>query len=329
MNKKRSNKLTLHQIGTRHTLCESDKPCDGTLLIFKTTLQINANISISLVLSNSTYSRSLCVFQLIYCQLWVWQQLVNELVLNHLLILVDTLVVFSKSDCCVNVGIQGQSTVRSLHAGTLVTDWTTAPSIPLLRSFKAQLASLLLVFCTLVLTTCCYASTSSTPPQVDHTQSSPIFTTIRNSKIHSSNLVLSRLIFPHFVQKRYVRTLPVFKSKREGGKTKSNLIPEDSSVKIKEHIAPFEEVEVENFAGEYNYRIAGLFNREGAEVTSDVQVGENSSDVVSVTGNFSRVISQKLNYSIPELGRPGQQLFQEQDRRLMPPADRHDTNSCE
>ncbi|XP_044748886.1 uncharacterized protein LOC123309706 isoform X2 [Coccinella septempunctata] len=344
MNIKISNKPILCQIGTQPAPYESDKPCDGTLTILDPSSQVIPNVSTRLesrdlndqtALNSFDSSLSIWFDAILLLHHHLWQRFLNESsvwLLDILLILLlsKTRVVFSKakSDCCVKVRIQGQSTVRSLHAGTLVTYWTTAPSIPLLKSPKAQLASLLLLICTLTVATRCYASSSSANGHIDQAQSTPTFSPLDNSKIHSSNLVLSRLIRPHFVQQKYPPLgRPNSRTKRSVGGTDSNLIPDDPFPKTKGRFEPQEEVRVQNLVGGRNYHNPGISDGQVEEVASDIHIDENLSDVVSVTGNFSRVISEKLNYSIPEVGRPDKQLFQEQDRRLMPPADGHENNS--
>lgn len=284
MNIKRSNKLTLYQIGILRALSESDKPCNGILLTIEQSNSAKQTIQkVSFYLPNSSNLSSACSYA------------------PHTRSPVLVLFIPVGGDCFNS--IQDQFILRLLHADALVTYQTTALRIPLLRISKAQLASLLLLFCTLAIATRCYATATSVPKSVSGL-ARPL-SPIRNSKARSSSLTLSRLILPHFVQNKHA-----LRFRRVVGRTSStNLVAEDPLVEV-------------NLVGEKGFRGSRPFgNRDG------VQIGENYSDVVSVTGNFTRVLTEKLNYSIPEVGRLDKQLFQEQDRRLMPPGENQDNYS--
>lgn len=86
-------------------------------------------------------------------------------------------------------------TVCALHAGTLATIWTAAPSLP--QRPSVQLAAVCLFLATLTIAARCYASSNATHSLVQFNSRPSSFRPIDNSNAqvpHSSNLVLSRLL---------------------------------------------------------------------------------------------------------------------------------------
>ncbi|KAK9882358.1 hypothetical protein WA026_020882 [Henosepilachna vigintioctopunctata] len=244
-----------------------------------------------------------------------------------------------KNNCCV-VQVNVKFTVKSLHAGTLVTCWTTAPRKPFLYKRLAQLASILFLFFILSIVTQCYSSTYATKPELELAKPLSNLSPTLNSRIHSSSIILSRIIQAHFVEKEvphyhHVLLHLVGRRKRELTKHNLNHISEENFIpKTRKRV----HVKVKEIGDKsYLNRIRGKSERktqrsesaERTEILTQRQNGENFSDFVSVTGNFSRVISQKLNQSNFGVGSSDKQIFQEKTAQPMPPAYGHTDNSCE
>lgn len=251
---------------------------------------------------------------------------------------------------CLELGIEihvcpEAFTVQALYVGLLVTTWTTAQKIPQHRwSCSAQLATILVFLTTLTIVGRCYASANAAAPLVQlNPQSAP--RPLYNSKLPTSNLVLSRLFIPgrfvksdtriirdnskvlynqNFNLTDKIRTKREFKAAQHNriANLKSKSISEENSTTFKNS---------NNNVDIFSLRASKISGKiDGSELALSAPVTNNASEGGSEILNTTRVININDSEAEPQ---QDDSSFQEEEllestQRPMPPAHAHDNESC-